>query len=123
MSRCTSDYKGHKPLGWRLCPAEHLLPSALQDASAAVPMESPEPDANAIVPFVDDAADDDNTEQAVVPAVGGTAAGRRGRARTKASETRARKAGVNGEARDGAADDGAKARGKSAKCASPWTFL
>ena len=73
-------------------------------------------DGNALVPFVDDdAADEEDLEQALVPVVGGRGgAGRRGgRAHTKATEKRARNAAVKGA--NGSAD-GAKPRGKSAKC-------
>ena len=72
------------------------------------------------MPFVDD-ADDEDVDQALIPAANGGEAGRRrGRARTKASETRARKAGTKDG--DGSAN-GVNNRVKSTKCAfalCPW---
>ena len=75
----------------------------------AAPVESPEVDANALVPFDEDAPELDH---AMVPASG---ARRGGRARTKASERRARKQGVKS---DEATAEGGAARSRSQKCAA-----
>jgi hypothetical protein len=75
-------------------------------------VESPEADANALVPFEDDALDDGRASRLLLPTAG-AGARRGGRARTKASERRARQKGVKSE---GAAAEGGAARGKSQKC-------
>ena len=73
-------------------------------------MQRPEADANALVPFVEDAPDA-VMDRALAPTTG--TARRGGHARTKASEKRARQKGVKSEE---AAAAGGAARGKSQKC-------
>ena len=91
----------------------------MQDSAAALPLQSPETDAFALVPFTDDASDDGG-EQALVPVAGAAEAGRggSGHARTKASEKRARK-GAASKGQDGTTDV-VKTRGKPAKCVWLW---